>query len=234
MTQHRGTTKGPQLRCELLSNLYLCIGWHSREKQIVAASLVVNCFQICIFVSDDTANIVILIIVKSCELLSNLYLCIGWHSSCFELSPALMVVNCFQICIFVSDDTAASLARLTALSLWIAFKFVSLYRMTQRSPHQEQALRSCELLSNLYLCIGWHSCSDMSELTQPVVNCFQICIFVSDDTAALSTDGLVQQLWIAFKFVSLYRMTQQIIKKIMAKNVVNCFQICIFVSDDTA
>ncbi len=38
---------------------------------------VVNCFQICIFVSDDTADAEKFAQVVSCELLSNLYLCIG-------------------------------------------------------------------------------------------------------------------------------------------------------------
>ena len=183
MTQHRITDKKIFARCELLSNLYLCIGWHSTRVQAVNATGVVNCFQICIFVSDDTAwcgcgsyKDLLWIAFKfvslyrmtqqpqiygarhrGCELLSNLYLCIGWHS-----------------------QAAASLM---GTLLWIAFKFVSLYRMTQQIIVIKIIVKSCELLSNLYLCIGWHSCSDMSELTQPVVNCFQICIFVSDDTA---------------------------------------------------
>ena len=39
--------------------------------------MVVNCFQICIFVSDDTAPWHDHFIGARCELLSNLYLCIG-------------------------------------------------------------------------------------------------------------------------------------------------------------
>ena len=38
---------------------------------------VVNCFQICIFVSDNTTYINVERGVERCELLSNLYLCIG-------------------------------------------------------------------------------------------------------------------------------------------------------------
>ena len=37
---------------------------------------VVNCFQICIFVSDNTTLVEGGTFVASCELLSNLYLCI--------------------------------------------------------------------------------------------------------------------------------------------------------------
>ena len=272
--------------CELLSNLYLCIGWHSYLLHSALPALVVNCFQICIFVSDDTAHITkINCIFKlwiafkfvslyrmtqhlhaslrrlvGCELLSNLYLCIGWHSLSSLIAMSLQVVNCFQICIFVSDDTAYGLQGINTDKLWIAFKFVSLYRMTQPAWEPEHAINCCELLSNLYLCIGWHSKCFCSCSRTRVVNCFQICIFVSDDTAHQRPLCRPCRLWIAFKFVSLYRMTQQMIgsltryfgcellsnlylcigwhssaiSDIMINSVVNCFQICIFVSDDTA
>ena len=272
--------------CELLSNLYLCIGWHSQYSASIFHPLVVNCFQICIFVSDDTAlrqthtcNRWLWIAFKfvslyrmtqpwvsenfdidSCELLSNLYLCIGWHSPVDVEGDARGVVNCFQICIFVSDDTAVGAGAGACFLLWIAFKFVSLYRMTQLMLILYYLLLCCELLSNLYLCIGWHSCLSLPYKYITVVNCFQICIFVSDDTAEIEAAAQSFSLWIAFKFVSLYRMTQlkQIANYIMTRcellsnlylcigwhssgwetppalTVVNCFQICIFVSDDTA
>ena len=166
---------------------------------------------------------------RGCELLSNLYLCIGWHSKPVQIDDGDYVVNCFHFCIFVSDDTAQALISLMGNMLWIAFKFVSLYRMTQHELAESHRLPSCELLSNLYLCIGWHSFKDLCRLQQGVVNCFQICIFVSDDTAAGVGDVRPHQLWIAFKFVSLYRMTQPLhcVEKI--NTVVNCFKICIFV-----
>ena len=198
--------------------------------------------------------------VKRCELLSNLYLCIGWHSRQAAMSNIGLVVNCFQICIFVSDDTAPDWRCGHSTKLWIAFKFVSLYRMTQPNLAQNKCLGGCELLSNLYLCIGWHSKTWFRHTKWSVVNCFQICIFVSDDTALYNLSQSMRKLWIAFKFVSLYRMTQLFICKqaidyccellsnlylcigwhseiIIQDNVltvVNCFQICIFVSDDTA
>jgi len=71
--------------------------------------------------------------------------------------PELEAVNYFQICIFVSDDTTPRLLRVNSFELWIAFKFVSLYRMTQLHNQLDQPSGRCELLSNLYLCIGWHS-----------------------------------------------------------------------------
>ena len=249
-------------------------------------SLVVNCFQICIFVSDDTAQLVYQIeenelwiafkfvslyrmtqllavdeqLDQRCELLSNLYLCIGWHSLRSRISRSAGVVNCFQICIFVSDDTACSCDISIPCLLWIAFKFVSLYRMTQPSSRVHRGKIGCELLSNLYLCIGWHSLYIIYVICVTVVNCFQICIFVSDDTAASRWCLYPSELWIAFKFVSLYRMTQraspvhvsgrrcELLSNlylcigwhslaylyVCPMTVVNCFQICIFVSDDTA
>ena len=144
----------------------------------------------------------------SCELLSNLYLCIGWHSSSVNEVSMWTVVNCFQICIFVSDDTAKNVEAWHSKQLWIAFKFVSLYRMTQPAKHLWRCKRRCELLSNLYLCIGWHSRVIIFARILAVVNCFQICIFVSDDTAYYHQKAYLEPLWIAFKFVSLYRMTQ--------------------------
>ena len=170
---------------------------------------VVNCFQICIFVSDDTAKadkmsfLAALWIafkfvslyrmtqhpslrlsgIVRCELLSNLYLCIGWHSWPLKKAKECFVVNCFQICIFVSDDTAPASGSTLRRALWIAFKFVSLYRMTQHRCWTRCCSACCELLSNLYLCIGWHSLRHAKAWDEFVVNCFQICIFVSDDTA---------------------------------------------------
>ena len=286
MTQLKASSSYIRNCCELLSNLYLCIGWHSRWKTRPTSRTVVNCFQICIFVSDDTANhragaalrplwiafkfvslyrmtqLLTSPTLKNtrCELLSNLYLCIGWHSSITTKRERPAVVNCFQICIFVSDDTAQEEYYTSAFRLWIAFKFVSLYRMTQPSLNERQTRSSCELLSNLYLCIGWHSHRSIADRCKIVVNCFQICIFVSDDTAVFVTIVAKFVLWIAFKFVSLYRMTQhssvnqvsqhgcELLSNLYlcigwhscfpevtrAPCVVNCFQICIFVSDDTA
>ena len=158
MTQLNEQTSPRAMCCELLSNLYLCIGWHSYDWVTYTGRY-------------------------GCELLSNLYLCIGWHSSLLLWYKYITVVNCFQICIFVSDDTARCHGTHRARQLWIAFKFVSLYRMTQLAAKTIDVKDCCELLSNLYLCIGWHSTQKLNDNQKSVVNCFQICIFVSDDTA---------------------------------------------------
>ena len=244
MTQLTACKASTPTSCELLSNLYLCIGWHSKCFCSCSRTRVVNCFQICIFVSDDTAPqrplcrpcrlwiafkfvslyrmtqqmIGSLTRYFGCELLSNLYLCIGWHSSAISDIMINSVVNCFQICIFVSDDTAVEDETGSWSVLWIAFKFVSLYRMTQPSGGTAVRQWSCELLSNLYLCIGWHSFIIKTSNYSFVVNCFQICIFVSDDTACITDELTINVLWIAFKFVSLYRMTQHTTLKLDADN----------------
>ena len=246
--------------CELLSNLYLCIGWHSRILWMVSDWSVVNCFQICIFVSDDTALNVCTISVFLLWIAFKFVSLYRMTQPCAVEAVTGAVVNCFQICIFVSDDTAGRLGDFGRILLWIAFKFVSLYRMTQHSLIRHYVFRGCELLSNLYLCIGWHSKATRIIDDNLVVNCFQICIFVSDDTAIINSAISAKWLWIAFKFVSLYRMTQRITertfynircellsnlylcigwhsaqgKEALQALVVNCFQICIFVSDDTA
>ena len=143
-------------RCELLSNLYLCIGFYNRPPLEQSWWSVVNCFQICIFVSGFTTNLIFSLELFGCELLSNLYLCIGFYNQSYALTSSLTVVNCFQICIFVSGFTTFCFWRGGLRPLWIAFKFVSLYRVLQRPWH--------------YSYIAY------------VVNCFQICIFVSGFT----------------------------------------------------
>ena len=168
-----------------------------------------------------------------CELLSNLYLCIGFYNQLWYLICFHIVVNCFQICIFVSGFTTFFQANTPPQELWIAFKFVSLYRVLQLFPQQLEEYRSCELLSNLYLCIGFYNRLPSLPIPPGVVNCFQICIFVSGFTTEPSdisfvercellsnlylcigfyndfcTNRYISSLWIAFKFVSLYRVLQ--------------------------
>ena len=166
-----------------------------------------NCFQICIFVSDFTTS------RRSESSISLLWIAFKFVSLCriLQLLVALthwwVVVNCFQICIFVSDFTTNA-TRLAAVKvLWIAFKFVSL----------------CRILQHLYAV----------SVSPSVVNCFQICIFVSDFTTCPGMEKNWTLLWIAFKFVSLCRILQPEIFTVHRIVVVNCFQICIFVSDFT-
>ena len=154
-----------------------------QRSQVVHLYLyVVNCFQICIFVSDNTTlprrnagSRVLWIAFK----FVSLYRIIQQTG---RFTPIRYVVNCFQICIFVSDNTTWGSGGIQLSTLWIAFKFVSLYRIIQQ--------RKIRLSK------------------QRVVNCFQICIFVSDNTTEEKKFIIKSLLWIAFKFVSLYRIIQ--------------------------
>ena len=53
------------------------------------------------------------------------------------------VVDCFQICIFVLGNTTLVLVVIVVVRLWIAFKFVSLYWVTQ--------LNACKSLKTMQL-----------------------------------------------------------------------------------
>ena len=115
---------------------------------------VVNCFQICIFVSDNTT------IKPFTACWESLWIAFKFVSLYRIIQPCKIynifckVVNCFQICIFVSDNTTTKSPFMRAKMLWIAFKFVSLYRIIQPCLISKKTGKSCELLSNLYLCIG--------------------------------------------------------------------------------
>ena len=121
----------------------------------------------------------------------------------------LIVVICFQICIFVLVDTALQRAKVTGTKLWFAFKFVFLYWLIQLHIKKRLVVPSCDLLSNLYFCIGWYSCGKIPKNKSLVVICFQICIFVLVDTATRDKDALANLLWFAFKFVFLYWLIQR-------------------------
>ena len=194
------------------------------------ADEVVICFQICIFVLGDTPfgrwqefrlwlwfafkfvflywvihpyrNAVFAVI--RCDLLSNLYFCIGWYTIKIVSPSKPCVVICFQICIFVLGDTPYAFNFFAINWLWFAFKFVFLYWVIHRWPFLLSNTLCCDLLSNLYFCIGWYTAAPMSRPRHCVVICFQICIFVLGDTPDRYPDWLYLALWFAFKFVFLY------------------------------
>ena len=122
------------------------------------------------------------IVVNSCDLLSNLYFCIGWYTKPSCPTCGAHVVICFQICIFVLGDTPTTNLMPKYRKLWFAFKFVFLYWVIHHSHVHAQAEYRCDLLSNLYFCIGWYTKQAADAASSPVVICFQICIFVLGDT----------------------------------------------------
>ena len=194
-------------RCELLSNLYLCVGFYNASPSMDRRAMVVNCFQICIFVSDFTTSRSLRNLPMRCELLSNLYLCVGFYNFILRKRHGAM--------------------------LWIAFKFVSLCRILQQLTSEAQGEARCELLSNLYLCVGFYNMSKIFTQLDPVVNCFQICIFVSDFTTVDNGQHvyvrceLLSNLYLCVGFYNASHLLN------IRRFVVNCFQICIFVSDFT-
>ena len=88
-----------------------------------------------------------------CELLSFSYL---WHIRNSESSYRTMgkcVVNCFHFHIFDISETAIAQGISSAMSLWIAFIFISLTYQKQLLLLCKSAPGGCELLSFSYL---WH------------------------------------------------------------------------------
>ena len=172
-----------KLGCDLLSNLYFCIGWYTCCRSLLSVEGVVICFQICIFVLGDTPSWLIIVSVYwlwfafkfvflywvihpiktysacqgCCDLLSNLYFCIGWYTTYFSFSDSSVVVICFQICIFVLGDTPNTSVSPTSIALWFAFKFVFLYWVIHQGRTCNPSRAGCDLLSNLYFCIGWYT-----------------------------------------------------------------------------
>ena len=143
--------------CELLSILYLCNVKHNLFPHLSTHRHVVNCFQFCIFaVWNTTLNLFSAIFNElwiafnfvslqcetqlvplvapnnlCCELLSILYLCSVKHNHRDIINIPVIVVNCFQFCIFAVWNTTVCFACEINWKLWIAFNFVSLQCETQ-------------------------------------------------------------------------------------------------------
>ena len=214
--------------CDLLSNLYLCIYAYNGNKSNNKLWQVVICFQICIFAYTLTTCIVLFFLISRCDLLSNLYLCIYAYNSGLDSPLERPVVICFQICIFAYTLTTLTNYYTENNELWFAFKFVSLHIRLQLTTENRTLSASCDLLSNLYLCIYAYN------IALERLEC--------------------QELWFAFKFVSLHIRLQHPVhtpprayrcdllsnlylciyaynsnsKFLLRQTVVICFQICIF------
>ena len=147
------------MRCELLSNQYLCSCKHNNPIIGMKELNVVNCFQISIFAVANTTNSHGTAHAVSCELLSNQYLCSCKHNNYFVCVFRNCVVNCFQISIFAVANT------------------------TQESI--KTVCNGCELLSNQYLCSCKHNIETKKVNPMQVVNCFQISIFAVANTTVL-------------------------------------------------
>ena len=117
----------------------------------IIKDLVVNCLQNRIFALSFTTKSLNMQKKCCCELLSESYLCIIVHNSCLILSDNI--------------------------SLWIAFRIVSLHYRSQHLGLLAKAAPCCELLSESYLCIIVHNHCLCLDCLTIVVNCFQNRIF---------------------------------------------------------
>ena len=93
-----------------------------------------------------------------------------------------MVVICFQISIFEPLETTMERYWVPLPQLWFAFKLVSLNH--------------------------WKQPTDIFELMETVVICFQISIFEPLETTVNGWYAGNTQLWFAFKLVSLNHWKQ--------------------------
>ena len=117
------------------------------------------------------------------------------------------VVICFQISIFAESYTPNIAYSNHLDSLWFAFKLVSLQS---------------------------HIHHDWQVLHRPdVVICFQISIFAESYTPLLWKGTMTEELWFAFKLVSLQSHIHQTYKSYYWWIVVICFQISIFAESYT-
>ena len=224
--------------CDLLSKLYLCVVKHSLCNLYLILFCVVICFQNCIFVLWNTA---ISKISRHRELLWFAFKIVSLcceTQPIILLMLRIWVVICFQNCIFVLWNTAQLFEYSEKEVLWFAFKIVSLCCETQLMCIASITPYSCDLLSKLYLCVVKHSksikwrlttmlwfafkivslcCETQQNTSQTtfwsVVICFQNCIFVLWNTAALGDGVSALSLWFAFKIVSLCCETQPLTKK---------------------
>ena len=165
---------------------------------------------------------------KRCELLSILYLCSVIYNTLLYLIDCIVVVNCFQFCIFAVLFTTNSCRYPPYNRLWIAFNFVSLQCYLQPNGGYLDNETSCELLSILYLCSVIYNDESPRSNRRGVVNCFQFCIFAVLFTTVSSEPYYYGWLWIAFNFVSLQCYLQHENLDAQLDAVVNCFQFCIF------
>ena len=163
--------------CDLLSKMYLCRIGNNKRKWSTITFVVVICFQKCIFVVLETTKFwrfrhwcvvicfqkCIFVVLETtyyrqsqstmrCDLLSKMYLCrIGNNWSNLAEQEETVVI-CFQKCIFVVLETTLKYSSFFSLSLWFAFKNVSLSYWKQRWNSSGFTIKCCDLLSKMYLC----------------------------------------------------------------------------------
>ena len=143
---------------------------------------VVICFQISIFEPLETTVETAVQIYIQLWFAFKLVSLNHWKQRITQERWLHIVVICFQISIFEPLETTSFLFMGWAFPLWFAFKLVSLNHWKQREP--------------------------AALSMQRVVICFQISIFEPLETTLLSKGQRTEQLWFAFKLVSLNHWKQ--------------------------
>ena len=87
--------------------------------------------------------------------------------------------------------------------MWFAFKIVSLTYFIHRSKICKEASARCDLLSKLYLWLTSYINIHLRNNAYCVVICFQNCIFDLLHTSPIFGADYNDELWFAFKIVSL-------------------------------
>ena len=194
--------------CDLLENFYLCGIKHNCRATKWLLFLVVICLKISIFVVSNITNSLFLSKVIGCDLLENFYLCGIKHNFIFFSHNFFCVVICLKISIFVVSNTTKSNYIQKNLWLWFAWKFLSLWYQTQLDTCDVCKRICCDLLENFYLCGIKHNLAVFEHYLGEVVICLKISIFVVSNTTFTELVMVLNQLWFAWKFLSLWYQTQ--------------------------
>ena len=111
-------------------------------------------------------------------------------------------MNCFQNFIYIWPDTTLNGKILLTDKLWIAFKILFIFDLTQQRNIDIGTFRRCELLSKFYLYLTWHNDWKFFAIIPAVVNCFQNFIYIWPDTTH-SLESVVGRLswgiWVSKK-----------------------------------
>ena len=140
----------------------------------------------------------------------------------------VMVVNCFELCIFEKLNTTVIGVKIGFERLWIALNYVSLKSWIQLGQQNIQHWRSCELLWIMYLWKVEYNTTHGRDWHRLVVNCFELCIFEKLNTTKPTIFRYSWWLWIALNYVSLKSWIQLRPWSSALPLVVNCFELCIF------
>ena len=148
--------------------------------------MVVNCFQIIVsLTSDTTKGDKRVLLVWLWIAFKLLYL---WHLTQLIVHSFLFPICCELLSNYCIFDIWHNLliGLMMMYMLWIAFKLLYLWHLTQPQSNTLQLLTGCELLSNYCIFDIWHNPSSHFALQQCVVNCFQIIVSLTSDTTDLN------------------------------------------------